>query len=31
MKNKETWKFVINMLISLLTALATTLGLTSCL
>ena len=28
---KETWKMVINMLISVLTAIATTLGLTSCL
>jgi hypothetical protein len=27
---KETWKLVINMLISVLTAIATTLGLTSC-
>ena len=27
---KETWKMVINMLISALTAIATTLGLTSC-
>ena len=27
---KETWKMVINMLISVLTATATTLGLTSC-
>lgn len=27
---KETWKMVINMLISVLTAIATTLGLTSC-
>lgn len=27
---KETWKLVINMLISVLTAIATTLGLASC-
>jgi hypothetical protein len=27
---KETWKMVINMLISILTAIATTFGLTSC-
>ena len=27
---KETWKMVINMLISVRTAIATTLGLTSC-
>ena len=27
---KETWKMVINMLISVLTAIATTLGLNSC-
>lgn len=27
---KETWKMIINMLISILTAIATTLGLTSC-
>lgn len=27
---KETWKMVINMLISVLTAIATTLGLASC-
>lgn len=27
---KETWKLVINMLISILTAIATTLGVTSC-
>lgn len=30
MKNKNTWKLIINMLISILTAIATTLGLTSC-
>ncbi len=27
---RETWKMVIQMLISILTALATTLGITSC-
>ena len=27
---KDTWKMVINMIISILTAIATTLGLTSC-
>ncbi len=27
---KETWKMIINMLISVLTAIATTLGLASC-
>lgn len=27
---KETWKMVINMVISILTAIATTFGLTSC-
>ena len=27
---KETWKLVINMIVSILTAIATTLGLTSC-
>ena len=27
---KETWKMVINMIISILTAIATTFGLTSC-
>lgn len=27
---KETWKLIINMLISVLTAIATTLGVTSC-
>ncbi|MDY4410970.1 MAG: smalltalk protein [Prevotella sp.] len=27
---KETWKMVINMIISVLTAIATTLGVTSC-
>ena len=27
---KETWKFIIQMMISILTAIATTLGVTSC-
>ncbi len=27
---KETWKMVINMIISILTAIATTFGMTSC-
>ncbi|MDY6240533.1 MAG: smalltalk protein [Prevotella sp.] len=27
---KETWKMIINMIISVLTAIATTLGVTSC-
>lgn len=27
---KETWKFIIQMVISILTAIATTLGVTSC-
>ena len=27
---KETWKTIINMIISILTAIATTLGVTSC-
>ncbi|MDD5862161.1 MAG: smalltalk protein [Prevotella sp.] len=27
---KDTWKMIINMVISILTAVATTLGLTSC-
>lgn len=27
---KETWKLIINMIISILTAIATTFGLTSC-
>ena len=27
---KETWKMIINMVISILTAIATTFGLTSC-
>ncbi|MBM6992914.1 MAG: smalltalk protein [Prevotella sp.] len=31
MKNKETWKLIIQMVISVLTAVATTLGVTSCL
>lgn len=30
MKHKETWKFIINMIISVLSAVATTLGLASC-
>ncbi len=30
MKNKETWKLIINMIISILTAVGTTLGITSC-
>lgn len=30
MNKKETWKMIINVLISVLTAIATTLGLTSC-
>lgn len=30
MKHKETWKMIINMIISILTAIATTLGLASC-
>jgi len=30
MKNKETWKYVIQLIISVLTAVATTLGVTSC-
>lgn len=30
MRNKEFWKVVVNVAISLLTALATTLGLSSC-
>lgn len=30
MKNKETWKIVIQLLVSILTAVATTLGVTSC-
>lgn len=29
--NKETWKLILQMLISVLTAIATTLGMTSCL
>ncbi len=28
--NKETWKFIIQMLIAILTAILTTLGVTSC-
>lgn len=30
MKNKETWRLIINMIVSVLTAIATTLGLASC-
>jgi|LAHS01.1.fsa_nt_gb hypothetical protein len=30
MKNRETWKLIIQMVISVLTAVATTLGVTSC-
>jgi hypothetical protein len=30
MKNKETWKMVIQLFVSILTAIATTLGVTSC-
>mgnify|MGYP001678895562 CR=1 FL=1 len=30
MNKKEIWKMIINMVISILTAVATTLGLTSC-
>ena len=30
MKNKQTWKMVIQLLVSILTAVATTLGVTSC-
>jgi|LAHS01.1.fsa_nt_gb hypothetical protein len=30
MKNKEMWKIVIQMIISVLTAIATTLGISSC-
>jgi hypothetical protein len=30
MKNKETWKMVIQLVVSILTAIATTLGVTSC-
>ena len=30
MKNKETWKFIIQTVIAILTAIATTLGVTSC-
>jgi len=30
MKNKQTWKMVIQLLVSILTAIATTLGVTSC-
>ena len=30
MKNKETWKFIIQTLAAILTAIATSLGVTSC-
>lgn len=30
MKHKETWKFIINMIISVLSAVATSLGMASC-
>ncbi len=30
MKNKQTWKMVIQLIVSILTAIATTLGVTSC-
>lgn len=30
MENKEKWKLIINMIISIITAIATTLGITSC-
>lgn len=30
MKHQETWKFIINMIISVLSAIATTLGMSSC-
>ena len=30
MKKKETWKMIIQLVISVLTAVATTLGVTSC-
>ncbi|MBQ5741780.1 MAG: smalltalk protein [Bacteroidaceae bacterium] len=31
MKNKETWKLIIQLVVSILSAIATTLGLNSCL
>ena len=31
MKKKETWKFILQSLIAILTAIGTTLGVTSCL
>ena len=31
MKNKATWKMILQLLVSILTAVATTLGVTSCL
>lgn len=30
MKHKETWKMIIQLVVSILTAVATTLGVTSC-
>ena len=30
MKNKETWKLILQMIASIVTAIATTLGVTSC-
>ena len=30
MKNKETWKFIIQTIVAILTAILTTLGVTSC-
>lgn len=30
MKHKETWKFIVNMIISVLSAVATSLGMASC-
>ena len=30
MKNKETWKFVIQTIVAILTAILTSLGVTSC-
>lgn len=30
MKNRETWRMIINMIVSILTAVATTLGMASC-
>lgn len=31
MKKKETWKFILQTLVAILTAIGTTLGVTSCL